>query len=61
MQGLSPNQSRVATWKTFGKPNPEPYLLAGNVIAEEAKSLGWEVSGSSQPPYNIFMIGGESC
>lgn len=59
LQGLGHDVCQVATWKVFGKPNPEPYLLAANVIAEQAESLGWNVSSSGRPEYNIFMIGGE--
>ena len=61
VQDLSPDERQVASWKVFGKPNPEPYLLAAKVIADQATYLGWKKPSSGRPGYDIFMIGGETC
>lgn len=51
-----------------GKPNPEPYLLAGQSLLEQAKSLGLlsdRMYGSAQPgslPFSsIYCVGDNPC
>ena len=45
-------------WKTFGKPNPEPYELAMTSLRNQAEQLG-AFANDTTPANNIYMVGGK--
>ena len=45
-------------WKTFGKPNPEPYELAMTSLRNQAEQLGAFANDTTRAN-NIYMVGGK--